>query len=801
MVAVLFVTLQRPPPAGMPNAVVGSMERRMHYRAAEALVVGNSLARRDIDLAQLSEGLGLAAREATLAGTSAPAWFVVLRDRVFGGDLSPSLVVVAGTPAQLLTVSPASRDDRELFFAAAKSIDPVLAARIRGEDLGERLSSGASALRTAAVDGYRNAVAGLVFAPVGEGTLGERGSAVADAAAYETIGEGGEVAAGLEGWEGEDFEFAEGRIAAPAESFLADMIDVAEAGGARIMFVALPTKNELVRTGETLGRVRAIAQFLDGREVAFLDLGADAWGPEEFEDMLHMAAPGRRRATARLIDEVTARGILGEGEYTPNVVTQAPIRVEREGEVPTLDLTPTEWPTGCLVDFSGPELDVLGDLRLRRMGIVGTPIVVAEDGVRLDHTSGPPRGCVGLYHHSLLKIFVSRAVPGSPVEIHLDPEVGVRTAVSSYARIGGYTPTTRSGIAQEGIVYWVFPGTTTRIELPDIEGGEALISALAVQRGAADATLEVDGQPVPLARDHRVLRGVAPVHSGSIVRLSSPVDGPWLVIRALRVGDEWYLGTPTTFAGAVEMLPRADVPVTARYEVAPPPIAQQPAVSHVDGLAAIPIDEPDWLSWRAALRLVGQAGCVPLRVDLGDGTWMPGVRARERGVTFLAPVGASLATMRLAWDPERRCRVWPSDAEDRLLGATRAELVALRAETPPPPPEPEVVRAGERWLYRGDRLTLTRPDLEPLQTRPAGVRILAYRLDRAGTLDVAVDIGGQPAGSWSLPASPSERIDQILPLAEVPGVLEDPNGAYPVEIRLGADGLVLVRQLQIVEAP
>jgi hypothetical protein len=792
--SVLFLWwLTRPPPAGLANPMVETRMRRALHGPPDALLVGNSLGSRDIDVEVLTASLGLEVNDAAIKGTSAPTWYVMLRDRVFGPGLRPSLLIVAGTASQILARAPMDNEDRALFYDVAIEVDPGLERRLHGGQNFGRVASRAADLRISLTDGLRNSVAGLLFAPADAGPLLIRGQMVADAAGKAAVGEGGEVAQGLVGWGEVGDGITAAAAVAPERSFVVDIIDLAQAHDAKIVFVNLPTRADVNRTPQAVAQVRELAAYLDQRETVLIDLAGLTLGPEDYDDLLHMSPAGRAKATDELMFQLSARGVLEGNTFTPNELASAPFVAAREGELPRV---PVKWipsPNPCRADAVGMVLSSLADASLRRLGVVGTPITVSVDGRGMEKiTLEPPRGCTGKYFHSPDRLFVAKPPDSGEPMLGLEPGVSAPVTVASHTRVGGYTPIRRSGFTQEAAVWWVYPGTATRLELPEGVGTKLHVSALEVLAGEVAPELEVDGVVVPLTVDGSVLRGDAEVGAGSVVRLRSPEGGPWLIIRAVVVDEQWLVGTPASYAAPVEMLPRGDAPVVATYQGTVPVLGQTVARPTEEGPHVIDITEGRWLHTYEVQQVVGPTGCVPVGVQWPGG-WAE-VRARAWRATFAAPDGVPVESLRAAWQPGRRCTSWPGTREGRTIGLTPAEIRKLRLERATPLPEPPVVLIGERWLYPGDTLTLTRSDLLPLQSPATALKLLAYRLTGDANLHVEVDLGGVPAGVFDLPAAAPGRLDPEFSLTQ-------PSLEPPAEVRLSSDGFVLLRQVLLVEAP
>src|SRR5687768_15337406 len=108
-IAWLFVVASSHPASNRAKEV----DETLDARPFDVLLLGNSAANRGIDPEQLGASLGRDVTSVTIAATLAPAWYVILRDRVYARGLEPEIVIIADTPPGMLAVEQFSENLHE----------------------------------------------------------------------------------------------------------------------------------------------------------------------------------------------------------------------------------------------------------------------------------------------------------------------------------------------------------------------------------------------------------------------------------------------------------------------------------------------------------------------------------------------------------------------------------------------------------------------------------------------------------------------------------------------------------------
>jgi hypothetical protein len=771
------------------------LDQVLDERELDVLIVGNSAAKRNIDPRQLGRALDRQVLDLGLPGTLAPTWYVVLRDRIYARGLQPAVVVVADTPPGMLALQPSSPRMHAKMMELASGLDPIEERRAYGGAAGgalSRIATRSSVVRSALVDGLRNTATGLVFTPYGRGSLHDRGRDRADAAVQAVLGEGGTVAAGLEGamspvvrrLRPDELALVQGHA---ADSFLGATVDLVRANGGEVVYVHLPRRNGALDPGAFEGRAEIVA-FLNERGVPYVDLSREHTDAALFMDNNHMATAGKEALTDTLAEAL--RGVLGGEGFTPTVVPGEQVRVERIGAPPPpqIELTPGSdpctWTASVPAALTGPSLAA--------MRVHTPPFLVLQDGEPLRRAESDEGGCSGTFTPTLEPLVVHPTSPDvgpARLAVVLDPAVPLVAPLelTALARVGAGA-TVPGGVAG----YWVYPGTTLRFAFPEgwtFDDGVLSSSVLVVDPGAAEATLTVAGRAVPIEASGRVLRaGPVTVQADGawVAEWSSPEGGPWLLVRDVRVGPHaapiHVIGSPATSAVTASFLPSGVTDATVTFASEPPEIVSGP-VGVSAGKGQIAVQDGPLLTMRAANRTAGKKACSPVVVEL-DGRLID-AHPGNGAVQFELPRGADRSLARAVLHPDRRCTWWPAARGGGSKGAGPLFMAPLRTA---------------RWVYPGDAVTFSRPDLVELHGLGAVLVLEGFRFGSEVDLVATVRAGG--AEQRLVVSVAPGAIDAALPL-EVP---LDPRAAGEVSVTLQADdpddaGFVYVTALHLAESP
>ena len=507
-----------------------AMDARLASERPELVLVGNSLVGEGVDQEALTAALG-DPRMSVLweAGTRPANWYTILRNRVFANGHTPHAIVVVTTPEMLLQTTQLGDRAQESLIDHMGEYEPVINQKVYGTDSEGSLFL--QRLQSSRADAQEEARVRVRDASV-EALFGEEVNAEA------VMGEvfGGEDAVDMSLHKRvipvlqEKDEGGGGRAdtVGPADSFVPDLIALAEEHGSRIVFVWIPVSPGLNEAAEPEPAVAAeLLGILNESGAGWLDLHGLALKTSQFKDTAHLNSEGRAIFTEALGEALSAVDLMGD---RPLPTAQAPLvltpTVSRVGPVaaPVALAVERSEKKDCGLRAEAPEYRTVGidTLRDERLGAV-SPVVVFRDGEPLARGSRwqeVESDCGGdTYLHRMAGLSIARHAEGSP-----SYTIGLDEAI----------PTRVQG--DEG--WWAYPGTALRFDFERRpERGEVTLSVHPFGEGAITAS--VDGQPLTLSPDQRWLSGATPLSGEGpwSVIITSPSGGPFAAVRRLSVSD------------------------------------------------------------------------------------------------------------------------------------------------------------------------------------------------------------------------------------------------------------------------
>ncbi len=655
------------PPTWAPSAAVEAIDARFRVAPPDILAVGHSKTTTDIDPAVMRATQTPPAEFGVLQayGSTAPTWYAMLRYRVFEQGLRPRLVLITADVPSMLSTRPSGRSLTTLS-EQMPAADAVLAEKaLGGHPLWVRFQGQRVVWREGATIAVRDAVVEALFAAPGEGHARAEGALALVFAAEALSGTAQAHAVPVVEVERE----REPKVM-PADSLVPDLVAIAQANGAKIVFVALPFAPSAARPDQVdAERERLLIELLNASGAGWVDLRGLALSDADFLDDLHLNRRGRKTLSAALLAALSQSGALEDGPIAAAALPQRPSAVRREGQPdPLPDLVPRLREAPCGWDAAAPELASWSEPALTAAGWPreAAPLTLVMDGTprrrRVRRAELGPE-CLGAYAHFGAGFSWSSAAEGEGV-----PKVAWNETV----------PMVLAG-GQE--VWWVPPGTRLVLDVAEPWGEEELVvNVKARVFGEGAGELEVPGTGrLPLGDEELSLRGAAPAGSWRVI-LSSPSGGPALLVEHLGLGegDRRELVVAQATAGSVRLFDD---------------------VTLVEGGAALSADEPKNVGKSYVITLApalsalgndrltesGRLPCSPLRVADAEGT-LPVVKVNElrsgaagsaasRGLlSFNPPVGRAGEGFRLKLDTDRRCRgtrywIYPGD---QLQSAARS---------------------------------------------------------------------------------------------------------------------------------
>lgn len=772
------------------------------FKTFDVVIVGNSKARTDIEPDALAAALGLARGRVVaidVAASTAPTWYAVLENRVYGGGYQPKLVIVYGPLGMALDTEAHGAVQRMRLEEQLGPVEPVIGPKVLGRSAGESWIDRAGQRRTelhgAALETIRGLAVGLAFPEGTTGSLVERGNQRAAPALDRMFGAEADL---LQGTRARVIPVAEAEgplmVAQSndaAASLLPDFVALAAAHDSRVVVVRAPVAaSERASDKVDPAVVRGVVDLLNTQGAGWVDLSGLPLPGDAFRDGLHLNKKGRDVLTARLATAIQESGALGGGPIKEARAPITPTSVARVGAGP--DIAPVTFkrtPTPCGYIASTPQFAALGDGALAAAGLGPvSPVVVTQDGTPLQPHAARATfadACGGGYAHFGREI---RLAPNDTADAPHTFAVGLAE-----------TLTVRTGQGDEAM--WVYPGTTVQWTFdappegaPGEEAGRLAVEARVRVIGAGEAFLRAGGAEARLGRPADLpadMASGAPVTAAARVtpsggagpwtlEITSPPGGPWLVVEGVALGD----GEARTWLWGEAPAPARLLEGGVRYAGDPPPVPFGAGLESGDkGTRRLAVPGLDALDDPSTAARLGVRDCSPLRLH-ADGQRLTaphtspadvaakggGRYAHEGGYLLVGPVNplapeAVGHTWTAALDPARTCE------------------------------------AG-RWLYPGDVMTVTAAVESMKRLRHGATRLVLEGAafaspGHAGPVTVSLKVKGAVVVDETVPAARwgAGRVEWTLTPPLPPRV-----NPVVVELRSAADSAwVLVGNVMLAE--
>ena len=709
LVAVVAAELGQPK---MRTASVYSqaIDAGLTARPPEWIIVGNSKAKQDVDRRQLAEDLSFSGNlePVVLNGSTAPGWYAMLEQRVFGEGHRPKLVLVYGQLGAMLRNRPLTDTEVRNIEGLTDKPSAILESRVFGQSAHPigRSQARAFRLHEDAVVALRELTVGALFGDSGPWRATGRAessrawaSVFGPDAAVRTTGNTRMVPGAAD------------LVSAPAvgavgTEFVEDILRLCQAAGARVVFVRAPVATH-VRSRDAVPEAveAALYAHLNAANASWIDLHAIDLPAGAFRDDFHLLPAGAQALTSTLAARMLAADIVNGG-----VIRAVPpfrsISVTREGSAPTFDVgAPApmqERACGWRATVAGT--DALSDEAVADAGLGRTgPFVVEADGTLLSCGAAAKafgETCSGSASMRAGEVRVSTASGAAP------RAVSVRVTESP-------SVTDESGTT----TWWVPPGTTLRwrFEAPPA-GKNPTVSAVVRALKGRGATLWVEGVATPFRDSGRVMRAESPIPAGAWSVGIEAAPDTWLVVHSLAaVGAErnFVVGAPWAESHLLQSRPI--------FATEPVPV---PVEAVEAGAGLWRVDLPQWASLADDTQ---PSRCSPVEVSAANapfGKATHSTRARlAAGGTGSAHEGGAL-WVRSAAPPDRA----------RLN------------------PERSCIRGGKYfpgWLYDGDVGRVTVSGVR-IRAHPLGIDTL--RVDgvaRGGDVTLTVTVRKRKGDGWA----------------------------------------------------
>lgn len=636
-----------------PKAIAFDKQLRAH--PPEVVVLGSSWARTDIDPARLATRLKTKPAKVSVLSvglTTAPVWYAMLRERVYGNDCKPRLIVLPVSLGGALVVRPSAIRMAELYQQMPVP-DEVVSRRTLGDPTEVRIQwllSHRGDLRDPLLNAFRDLLPRRV--------LGQDADAVA-AAGLRVFGKEHERAdaRALPGVEletrAEGGSFGWLSATDPAESYLADMVRLAKENGAEVVVALPPTIGE-ASAGQAVPPEleQATVRWAKDNGVHWIDLRQLPWDESYFIDGDHLRKNAARLFTDLVADQLLGEHLAADAADQARSVERLAATVRRQGTPP--DPGPVRAKPGkdpCDLSIAAPDYGFLSQLGTENIfPRLRSPLRVREGKQLLQPTA--IRGtCTGTAVHRA-RIAVSRLqANGPPLKLVWAEDIP-------------------DGEGDEA-TWWVYPGTALVWTFPEAwtpEEGPAtvILRAGALGPGAGVPVLRIGDEKAPLQKSGNF----------STASLPAPTRGPWsLVVASPKRGPFLFVDSLTLRAGsrtatvvASRYPHRLDLfdPAGWRVDTAPPELEKMPIRTWGDkSWFQVPWNS---FSYCSPFR-VSYAGSLLMEAELGPHDGAKGTWHGENRLRFEALPGTDPKVgYRAVYDPDRRCaRLSPDSAEQVWL--------------------------------------------------------------------------------------------------------------------------------------
>ena len=705
-----------------PNDEVREFDALARAKPADLVIVGPSFARTDLD----PDALGRALARPPLRTTrfaqnlaSAPMWYALLKERVYGNGLRPRAVVLVATLDYLLTVRPraAHMAGLEEHFAEPDAVVRARTWNTRWPAPLQRALDHRGQLRDPLVAWFRDAPVGWAFADAEAD-----GAALVEAAGQALFG--GDRTAKTQVRllpvveEEADGGPADGMVPDATASYLPDIAALVAANGGRLAIVLPPVAPSVAAEhAVSSSQERSVVALANALGVGLVDLRRVPLTEFDYTDGYHMRPETRKAFTQQVADALTTLGLLGEGPMAAAWVPPA-ATIVRLGEAAPIEVAaPEATDDPCVVEVAlDPWVD-LGDNELKRLAAhIPAPWRVTDGGRVLAHAARNPTGCQGGWFQTGGRLRVSRGAPSEArVVVEWEPTLPIRDADGEAA-------------------WWIHPGGGVAFTYGEgvPTGPFTLDAEVLLPTGAGQAWITLGGARIPLDeaegrfRSAHVELPAAPTPLEVRVEADAPA-----VLRTLvmDIGERRLEPVPPASMRLVDLL---DGPVTG---------TEPPAVK---------VGRIERKRKRAAFKVpwVDAVACSPIRV-YEDGVVLP---------SGASPVLAKRPKDDATDQVDDYVYLVSTDGTDPQFNGRRytAALAADRSCRAPKKKQ----QISRLWVYPGDRLSIEVP--------------AAAGLGKSGPARVlTVD------GRWNVPppegatvrlrvrVNDKVRLDQLLPAASL----------------------------------
>ncbi len=304
------------------------MGRILSERRPGLLVLGNSPAEKNVDLARLTAGLGWDPNHTArlvVPLSRLPVWYAVLRHVVIPHDVTPDLLLVVSTLEAMVEAPGAGEAERLWDWMRLVEVAPSSREPLAGDGW-SRARGRAARFRRTGLEGVKSTSLRWVY--------GLEGRAEAEPALERVFGSEGARDVGLRTRVlpvAEVLPDAEvpgvAGVRAEGKHLLPRFLAAAGAAGIRVVFVRVPVSPEKPNPDRLGTAIEYWARDqLMAAGAGWVDLWPMELGAEHFDGIVHLKAEGRRQFTDALIEHLVAMGAAEAGPLRQAPVPPGPRR-------------------------------------------------------------------------------------------------------------------------------------------------------------------------------------------------------------------------------------------------------------------------------------------------------------------------------------------------------------------------------------------------------------------------------------------------------------------------------------------
>jgi hypothetical protein len=394
------------------GGVAGVIESKLEQTEPSIVILGNSLSNTNVNMALLAKRLDLPKNKVarfSIPNSMAAHWYAITKNRIYANGHEPKIIFILSDLQSLLALAPRSEASYLNLSVQLSEDEPFLDEKLgRRIYFLERVRENRGKVRDMAMVSARNLLVDLLlYRSVVTGNEKEIGAAlerVFDASKTDMRLHNNVIPIYNSKNDHELVIFDPESLAAPEESFLAEIARMANENGGRVVFVRPPMSPMLP---EGIGDIvlpeheAAVQPLMDKYNGVYLDLRELEMDVTHFENVDHMNAEGSRRFT-EIVSELFQDLDVGTGERRAGAdllksvavvdshYAALPLDLQFKDPPPDVPRADREWAKGRgrLMYFETSAFEFLHDARTMELSPHASrcsPLRVLQDGAVLPH--------------------------------------------------------------------------------------------------------------------------------------------------------------------------------------------------------------------------------------------------------------------------------------------------------------------------------------------------------------------------------------------------------------------------------